>query len=241
MNEFQHWLQDEKKRYFGELSGSKAKHYFRKFVKYWNYGDLPDKYYRGVSPPAAQTSYKWSFAGSESNAPRKAKDANDRFGSSKGGPSTTSGRIVGPAMPSASDRQFAKEREEELAVMDRQSARRRDRQEQQDRIEDQVGPKQVGREGQLEKKRVQRESNRAVQDAKDDAGLEVNDADLMGGGDDFRAMIARRDANRRRFEEKKRQERENKNAGTSERLSTMKDKDKANMDMFKAMAKERFG
>lgn len=155
--------------------------YFRKFVKYWNYGDLSDKYYRGLSPPVAQTSYKWSFAAEASQSKR---DATVRVA----GPSVPSSRIVGPAMPSESDRQLAKEREVELAALDRQSARRRDRKAQQDRIEDQVGPKEVGREGQLEKKRAQRESNHAAQDAKDDAGLEMNDADLMGGGDSFQAM-----------------------------------------------------
>ena len=91
-------------------------------------------------------------------------------------------------MPSESDRQFAKERETELAAIEREAVRKRDRQEQRDRIEDQFGPKEVGREGMLEKKRVQRESNKAVRDAKDDAGLEVNDRDLMGGGDSFQAM-----------------------------------------------------
>jgi len=53
--------------------------------------------------------------------------------------------------------------------------------------------------------------------------------------------IARRDANRKRFEEKKRQEREAKIASSSERMSTMREKEKATMDMFKVMAKERFG
>jgi len=69
----------------------------------------------------------------------------------------------------------------------------------------------------------------------------MNDADLMGGGDSFQAMIARRDASRRRFEEKKRQERETKGEGTSERVLAMREKDKATMDMFKAMAKQKFG
>lgn len=61
----------------------------------------------------------------------------------------------------------------------------------------------------------------------------------MSANDPFR--IARRDASRRRFEEKKRQEREAKGAGNSERVVAMRERDKATMDMFKAMAKEKFG
>ena len=53
--------------------------------------------------------------------------------------------------------------------------------------------------------------------------------------------IARRDANRQRFEEKKRQEKDSKYVETRERTTQMREKDKATMDMFKAMAKERFG
>ena len=56
-----------------------------------------------------------------------------------------------------------------------------------------------------------------------------------------RSRIARRDANRKGFEEKKRQEREAKVAGGQERMSAMREKEKATMDMFRAMAKEKFG
>jgi hypothetical protein len=153
-------------------------------------GDLPEKYYRGLSAPTTQTSYKWAFT---NDMPSNSMKGSSVLDSGEGPTSKrfsirTSGRIVGPVLPSESDRQLAKEREAELAVLTRQSERRRDRQEQRGRIEDQVGPKESGREGMLEKKRAQRESNNAARDAKDDAGLEVNDTDLMGEGDSFRAM-----------------------------------------------------
>jgi hypothetical protein len=91
-------------------------------------------------------------------------------------------------MPSESDRQLAKERQAELAAMERQSSSHRERQLQKERIEDQFGPKEVGREGALEKKRAQRESDRAARDAKDDGGMEFKDSDLMGDGNSFQAM-----------------------------------------------------
>lgn len=160
--------------------------YFRKFVKYWNAGDLPIVYYNGVEAPATQTSYKWSFSGPEVSKP--SKHSPSPISRSKNTYSHGSSRVVGPAMPTVTDRQLLREQEEERAAVQLQLAKSRERQEKKDRIEDQIGPKEVGRAGQLEKKRAQRESNKAAADAKDDAGLEINDRDLMGGSDNFHDM-----------------------------------------------------
>ncbi|XP_013383255.1 uncharacterized protein LOC106153728 isoform X2 [Lingula anatina] len=47
--EFRTWLKEEKKKQFEELSATKAKEMFKKFVKKWNKKTLPKKYYRGIS------------------------------------------------------------------------------------------------------------------------------------------------------------------------------------------------
>ncbi|KAG8684699.1 hypothetical protein FRC08_013535, partial [Ceratobasidium sp. 394] len=44
-SEFRIWLRDEKGKYFDELTGDRARHYFRKFVKAWNRGKLPKSLY----------------------------------------------------------------------------------------------------------------------------------------------------------------------------------------------------
>ena len=62
-----------------------------------------------------------------------------------------------------------------------------DRDEDKERIEDMVGPKESGRQGMLEKKKVQREGDRAFREAKDDSFAEIDDSTLMGGGDSFQA------------------------------------------------------
>jgi hypothetical protein len=63
--------------------------------------------------------------------------------------------------------------------------RKRERAEAKERVEDMVGPKEVGREGALEKKRARRESDRAFRDGGDD-GFEADESVLLGGGDSFR-------------------------------------------------------
>ncbi|KAI0370006.1 hypothetical protein BV20DRAFT_995594 [Pilatotrama ljubarskyi] len=248
-DEFQVWLKEEKGKYFNELSSDRARKYFRKFVKAWNRGKLSKSLYAGaVRAPSAstQTAYKWSFASktsrTDSDALRAAHEEIEsatwnRSHSSQPtmGPSS-GGRVIGPAMPSASDRVLAREAAEEYRAAEREYQRKRERKEAKERLEDLVGPKEVGRAGQLEKKKVQREANRAYRE-KGDEGLEVDDATLMGGGDSFQAQLARREAAKRRFEEKKSE----RMSAVNERAEQLRQKDRATMDMFMQMAKEKFG
>jgi hypothetical protein len=60
-SEFQTWLHEEKDLHFNEMSGDKARKYFKKFVSHWNDGKLPKKYYKGITSeelkPADRTRY----------------------------------------------------------------------------------------------------------------------------------------------------------------------------------------
>ncbi|KAL5494866.1 hypothetical protein ACEPAI_328 [Sanghuangporus weigelae] len=262
--EFRVWLKEEKDRFFDELSGEKARSYFRKFVKTWNRGKLPQTYYSGEAtrsqPAAAQTGHRWSFVEKSTRADKVAIDAARRTVEAATGnkdpedtdtiadvPATSHGsrgassRMIGPTLPSASDRVLLREAEEETRSAERNYERRRARQEDKTRIEEIVGPKEQGREGMLEKKKMRRDADRAARDAKDDTLGDYDDSTLMGGGDSFQARIAQRDAARRRFEEKRVPAREEKEMGFRERQEAIRSKDRATMEMFKQMARERFG
>ena len=90
-------------------------------------------------------------------------------------------------MPSASDLTLLRETSAEQAASERAYKRKREKLEAKEAVEDMVGPKPVGREGQLEKKKLQRENDRAFRERGDvGAGLEVDESTLMGGGDSFR-------------------------------------------------------
>lgn len=253
-SEFRVWLKDEKRKYFDELSGEKARKYFHKFVKEWNRGRLDKSLYAGIDPSKqsamSQTAYKWSFASKRSRAEDEALHAaRAEVGAATyrvgGEPSSRSGdgsnkRVQGPTLPPQADRVLAREAAEERAAAERDYQRKRDRAEARDRVEDMVGPREVGRERVLEKKRERREGDRAFRD-RGDEGLEVDEGTLLGGGSSFKAEIARRDAARARFQQKREAAREDKVSGSRERVAAIRDKDKATMDMFMQMAKERFG
>jgi len=218
-------------------------------VKYWNRGKLSKSLYAGVDistiPSRAQTGYKWSFASKSSRADEEAlqrarasvsaatrvRDEESLTNSRNAGGS--SGRVQGPTLPSSSDMQLAREYTADTQEEERRLKRKRDRKEDKERIEDIVGPKEVGREGMLEKKRAKRENDRVFRD-KGDEGLEADESTLMGGGDSFKQQIARRDAARQRKQE-------DKTGAIRERVSAFKEKEDATMAMFQKLAKERFG
>ena len=159
------------------------------------------------------------------------------------GPSSRSGgRIQGPAMPPGFDLTLAREQAAEHRDEERTNKRKRDKTETKERIEEMVGPKPVGREGMLEKKKLKRENDRDFRE-KGDEGLEIDEKTLMGGGDSFKAQydisfpsrrsasnmcfcfflrIARRDMAKRRYEQKN----EEKNNAIRKRASEFKEKEK---------------
>ncbi|KAI0789510.1 hypothetical protein C8Q75DRAFT_765969 [Abortiporus biennis] len=255
--EFRVWLKDEKRKYMDELSSEKSRKYFRKFVKAWNRGKLSKTLYSGVDsqPASSNTGYKWSFASKASKADSNAlQAARDEVGAAtynrstgsydRTGPSTSAGggigRFQGPTLPSQSDLTLAREAMEEERRAERDYKRKRDKRDEKDRIEEMVGPKPVGREGMLEKKRAKRENDKAFREKGDD-GYEADESTLMGGGDSFKDHIARRDAARKRYEEKKMGGKDNRFSDTRERADAIRQKDRATMDMFMQIAKEKFG
>ena len=149
----------------------------------------PDELYAPADPgavPASQhTAYRWSFAANRDEL-RRVREAvgADTYRPRASG--SGSGRVQGPTLPSAADLQLAREDAASAASMTRLAQRRRERGEDRARVEDAVGPKEVGREGLLEKKRATREADRAFREAKGDGGLEVSEDVLMGGGGSFK-------------------------------------------------------
>lgn len=149
-------------------------------------------------PSRALTGYKWSFKSSRADEEilEKARASvgaatynRDEEVLSGGRRAGSSGRVQGPTLPSSSDIQLAREYTAETHEEERRLKRKRDRKEDKERIEEIVGPKEVGREGMLEKKRAKRDNDRTFRD-KGDEGLEADETTLMGGGDSFRQQWA---------------------------------------------------
>lgn len=202
----------------------------------------------------SQTAYKWSFASKRSKAEDAALRATvesvgaatyGREPTSQAGSSSRSsgGRVLGPTLPSASDLILARETTTDIEREERGYKRKRDKLEAKERIEDMVGPREVGREGMLEKKRVKREADKSFREKGDD-GLEADESTLLGGGDSFKQQyvgqsfpinsapdhimtrIARREAAKRRYEQKSME----KTMAIQERANQMKEKEKVWID-----------
>lgn len=171
-----------------------------------SFGLCTEGLYAGIDPstlPAqSQTAYKWSFASSRSKAERQALEAtrseisaltNNNNNGHPGSSSTSTriqgpslpGRSIGPTLPSSSDLTLARELQEETERDERSLKRKRDKREAREKEDDMNGPREVGRERMLEKKREKREGDKAFRDAREDAGLEMDEGTLMGGGDSF--------------------------------------------------------
>lgn len=151
--------------------------------------------YQGAVEKAPTTGYKWNFASKTSRADSDAiRAVREEVESSKrGGTSSSSNpktRVLGPSLPSHADRVLAEEEAEERRASELQRKRKRERGEDKDRLEDMVGPKEIGKAGMLEKKRAKRESDKAFREKGDD-GMEADDKTLMGGGESFRERCGR--------------------------------------------------
>lgn len=217
--------------------------------------------YQGAIEKAPTTGYKWNFASktsrADSDAIRAVREEVKREGTSSS--SSSKPRVLGPSLPSHADRVLAEEEADERRGAELQRKRKRERAEDKDRLEDMVGPKEIGKAGMLEKKRVKRENDKAFREKGDD-GMEADEKTLMGGGDSFRdrcgfpdtyvdpfpklitcPRIAQRDANRLKWQEKKATERGDKTTEIQERQKAIREKDRATMDAFAKMARERFG
>lgn len=153
-------------------------------------------------PATVNTSYKWGFASknkADTDAIRNTREAvgaatyghSSRAGDISPEPSSSSrpsgSRILGPTLPTASDITLANELVAEQDSEMRKYKRKRDKLDAKDRIEDMVGPRPLGKEAMMEKKRAKREGDRAFRERGDD-GLEVDETTLLGGGDSFQAQ-----------------------------------------------------
>ena len=163
-----------------------------------------ETYYDGINSAlisaTVNTAYKWSFAAKNTRADDDAlRSAREEVGAATygqdprslhddAGPSSRSGgRVQGPSMPPGFDLTLAREQAAEYRDEERTNKRKRDKMETKERIEEMVGPKPVGREGMLEKKKLKRENDRDFRE-KGDEGLEVDESTLMGGNDSFKAQ-----------------------------------------------------
>jgi len=178
--------------------------YFKKFVKRWNDLILPAQYYRPQTSTSvaasAQTGYKWSFANNRSKVDKtelerlrtdvdKMTNGQGTSSSSKPtmGPSfPAAARSIGPTMPmpfsaNHADRQLAHENRQEDMARERKAERNKAY-----GRADEMVPKSGGREGKMEERKATNAENRMYREKDMAAGLDLDEATIMGSGGEFK-------------------------------------------------------
>jgi len=127
-----------------------------------------------------------------------------------------------------------------------QDQRAHDRAEQKSRLDELAPRAEAGtRERQLEKKRELADSNRAFAASKDAGGdMELRDADVMGDEDSLGEVKRMKRENERRKNERELRREEILRARKAERevrMAGLKEKEDRTMQMFKEIARARFG
>ncbi|KAJ9474446.1 hypothetical protein PHBOTO_004479 [Pseudozyma hubeiensis] len=262
-SEFKHWLSSSKQLYLDEISSASARRYFDRFVRRWNTGRLDDPYYSGtirsLDSSAGKTRHKWSFTNHKGYASEKAKlelmkdsidtltngdsrgarEARDAERRTKRSHDTEHTNRVDPARPSPAARQFDREHQQDLTRISSSQHRKRLRQDAADIAEEQQGTA-TGRERTLEKKRQINADKRAFAESRRQDGLELDDRDIY---DDDRKVAGQeaRSKGRSKREQARLERMEERKEELQGRVDEMKRKEDKTMDMFKAMARERFG
>lgn len=253
-HEFKYWLKEARGKYLTEMSSESAHKYFRKFVRRWNDGALAERFYRDHAGPSSEnTAYKWSFANGDRRPARPRKDSPSRPEPSRPargdasdqndsepdiGPSLSPprGSQVGPTLPTPADRQLAREEERE----ERRRERKAESRSKYEKANEAV-PRSGGREGKMEEKRATNAQNRQMREKDPTGELEMDEGTLLGSNDSFAAALRARDSAQSWRAEKKAMADADRRAADEERLAERKAKENATMDMFKALARQRFG
>lgn len=245
--EFRLWLMEEKKISMEDIKTTKAKAYFKRFVKRWNSGKLPKKYYKGIDAADAKaslTKYKWKFAEklqasgvggppSSSNSPFTAggqplqRATFSTFGKSSS-PELSQKGLIGPEKPILGPQrpphlvsaQYEEEEDPE-AVKARLKAERKKFREDDKLVMEELAPKASGHEAKIEKKLLRRQRGHSP---------EVSDRVLMGSGMDIDTIMAKK-----RKSDAARRDRNTEIA--SVKLTAYQEKEKAKMQALLEMAR----
>ncbi|PNW81664.1 hypothetical protein CHLRE_06g255250v5 [Chlamydomonas reinhardtii] len=174
--EFAAFLAEERRTQFNELSSERSHELFEEFVRIWNEGRLPARYYAGmVAAPARRTEYRWNLKGA----------------------AAVGGRPGGGAMGMTAFMDDQRSQKQEARL----DGRRQDRARAKELLED-VAPRETGRDKMVAERAARRELARSGRDDDGPGGYLPGggrgDDALMGGDDSFAAAKAR-EAKRQEF------------------------------------------
>ncbi|KIH94107.1 hypothetical protein SPBR_06026 [Sporothrix brasiliensis 5110] len=266
---FAAYLSQEKHLTLAELDEHQSQSRWRRFVDKWNWRDLADKWYEPQLFLRAVRGDVAADARVEDHEEDKDKDSessdsdygpalppDERDPSCKSVGSVARSRhlgVPGPAIPSRADLDERRALEEEDCQAERAAlrlARRADRAEQRERLDELVPRAAAGtRERQLEKKRERNEQMRGFRDRSPGGDL-VGDDELMGGdegGSSRRSAQEKKKetdeaaARRTLWQLRREEEQRARDDELAERRAQYRAREEETMDMLRELARQRFG
>ncbi|KAF4550938.1 Hypothetical protein D9617_15g042920 [Elsinoe fawcettii] len=244
------YLDLQKQLNIEDLDEQEIKGRWKSFIGKWNRGEL-----RGYYDPAVKSRADDASHGHNNGfrSPGKSKlnhnDARpDEDEDDDGyGPALPKQSDRGAALPTSQDLQYRDELNAETRRSDREAdrfERKAERKQQRERMDEVMPRAEPGtRERQLEKKREQGDANRSFREGREGGAEEVGDRDLMGedGYEGLKAQIKEQERKKSERELRKEEVLRAQEAEREERLSAHRAKEAKTMDMFKEIARQRFG
>jgi len=242
-------LKETKGIHFEDLSSSKSRKKFSKFVEVWNRGSLPDKYYKGISAQDLEhntrTKYTWGFAerlssddalklgsvrdgiAKETNRPGKARSGAP-MPTSTVSSSMSKSTSKGPTVKHPGGEELDGEDKRRYDRLMRKKQEKMERSNREAVLEELVPKADPGsREARLEKKKQKGAYAKGREDSP-----ELADTDIMGGGDSFQERL-RREKERRVRKESARAE------NIQQKVAAHQAKEEAIMQQFRTLLAQR--
>lgn len=233
---------------------------WKSFISKWNRGELAEGWYdpemfarikeeEPERPPARQETTK-ADDDARDRGEEKAKfetrleSDEDDYGPVL--PTSGSNRRAGPGIPSLQDLSLRAELDEEERQASRDDlrvARKADRAQQKERLDDILPRAEAGtRERQLEKRQLVNEKMRSFREKS--PGMEANEQDLMGGGDSVAEYKQAKENEKRRKTEREIRREEilrAKQEEMEEKRRAWREREEGTVSMLKELARQRFG
>lgn len=255
---FAHYLDLQKGLDLAALDAAELKGRWKSFVGKWNRAELAAGWYDPETFERVRGEYVPAVRAAPAPAPAPApaepvveedgeEDEEDDYGPSLPSARGSGSAAPGPNIPTLSDLTLRAEQaaaDRDASFADLRAARKEDRRQQKERLDDLVPRAEAGtRERMLEKRREVGDKMRAFRERSPGGGDEVGDEELVGGGggDDIKRMLEREKVKVSERQLRREAVAREVAAEREERVKAYREREEETMGKLRELARRRFG